>query len=145
MIKRSVSVAVAFAAGVACLAAVPSSSQAAVSAYPTADFDVPYGNTYAKGTVTFFNRGVAATVSFKSVSASDCRWVRVEALNSRGHQIDAGSYGITPRVCGDAMTWDVRDVPADVPGGAASVRVVLWSSSTIDGSERPLASQRVFP
>jgi hypothetical protein len=145
MISRSVSAGVAFAAGVACLAGVASSSQAAVTAYPTADFDVRYGNTYATGTVTFFNRAVAATVSYKSVDPNDCRWVRVEALNSSGHQIDAGSYGITPPVCGGSMTWTIPDVPADVPGGAASVRVVLWSLSKTGAGERALNSQRVFP
>ncbi|MFE6868822.1 hypothetical protein ACFVFS_19960 [Kitasatospora sp. NPDC057692] len=129
----------------ACLIGVPGSSQAAVTAYPTADLDVRYGSTYATGTVAFYGRSVEARVAYRSVDPLDCRFVVVQALDSLGHQIDAGSYGTTPGVCGASTSWHIRDVPADVPGGAASVRVVLNSSSKTDGAERVLASQRVFP
>lgn len=143
MIRRSVSAGVAVAAGLACLAA-PLSSQAAGTAYPTADFEVRYGNTYAVGTVTFFNRGVTAHTSARSVDSNDCRYVRVEALNAQGHQLNDAAYGESPTVCKGDVTWDIG-VPADVAGGAASVRVNLMAFDYATGAKKFLISQRVFP
>src|SRR4051794_16184366 len=125
MIRKSVSAGVAAAAGLACLAA-PLASQAAVTAYPTAPFDVRYGNTYGVGTVTFFNRGVTAQGSVRSVSLDDCRFVRVQALNPAGHQINADAVRDSARVCQGDTPVSV-DVPANVIGGAASVRVSLMA------------------
>lgn len=143
MIRRSVSAGVAVAAGLACLAA-PLSSQAAVTAYPTAPFEVRYGNTYAVGTVTFYARSVRAQTSVRSVSSNDCRFVRVESLNSGGHRMYAGAYGDSPIVCNADGTGPV-DAPADVAGGAASVRVNLMAYDLSTGVEKFLVSQRVFP
>ncbi|MEV6415575.1 hypothetical protein [Kribbella sp. NPDC051718] len=143
MIRRSATAAVAVAAGLACLAA-PLSSQAAGTAFPTADFEVRYGNTYAVGTVTFFNRGVTAQTSARSVDSNDCRYVRVEALNAQGHQINDAAYGQSPTVCEGDVTWAI-DVPADVVGGASSVRVSLMAFDYATGARKFLVSQRVFP
>ncbi|WP_328321067.1 hypothetical protein OHA70_23440 [Kribbella sp. NBC_00382] len=143
MIRRSVSAGVATAAGLVCLAA-PLSSQATVAAYPTAPFEVRHGNTYAVGTVTFFNRGVTAYTSVRSVDPGDCRFVRVEALNPQGHQIDATAVDESPVVCGEDLPWAV-EVPANVAGGAASVRVNLMAYNSVTGAIKFIVSQRVFP
>jgi hypothetical protein len=143
MIKRSVSVGVAAAAGLACLAA-PLASQAAATAYPTAPYEVRYGNTYAVGTVTFFNRGVTAQGSIRSVSLDDCRFIRVQALNAAGHQINADAVRDSNVVCQGDISVSV-DVPANVVGGAASVRVNLMAYDRSTAVEKFLVSQRVFP
>jgi hypothetical protein len=143
MIKRSVSAGVAVAAGLACLAA-PLASQAAATAYPTAPYEVRYGNTYAIGTVTFFSRGVATDGSIRSVSLDDCRFIRVQALNPAGHQINAASVDDSNVVC-DGNIPATTNLPADVIGGAASVRVNLMAYDRNTGAEKFLISQRVFP
>lgn len=124
--------------------ATATASSQAVTAYPTAEFEVKYGNTYATGTVTFFARAVGAEAAYKSVDPYDCRFVEIQALNSRGHQINDESYGATPIVCEASTIWPVQ-APADVPGGAASVRVVLKAFNKTTGVQKVLASQRVFP
>jgi hypothetical protein len=143
MIRRSVSAGVALAAGLACLAA-PLSSQAAVTAYPTGPFEVRYGNTYAVGTVTFFARNVTAQISVRSVSSTDCRYVKIVALNSRGHQINDAASSASLKPCNADWSGPVA-VPASVAGGASSVRVILKSYDLLTGAEKDLISQRVFP
>ncbi|GAA0943822.1 hypothetical protein GCM10009554_37440 [Kribbella koreensis] len=133
----------AVAAGLACLAA-PLASQAATTAYPTAPFDVRYGNTYAVGTVTFFNRGVATDGTVKSVSLTDCRFIRVQALNPAGHQLSPDSVDDSNIAC-EGSVLATTNLPADVIGGAASVRVSLMAVDLHSGVEKFLVSQRVFP
>ncbi|WP_328321058.1 hypothetical protein OHA70_23420 [Kribbella sp. NBC_00382] len=117
---------------------------AAVTAYPTGPFEVRYGNTYAVGTVTFYGRSVVARFSIRSVSKTDCRFISVVALNSRGHQMNDSAYSSSVKTC-DADGTEAVAVPANVAGGASSVRVILRSYDLLTLAKKDLNSLRVFP
>ncbi|MFJ8082959.1 hypothetical protein ACIQ6Y_20410 [Streptomyces sp. NPDC096205] len=110
--------------GVALALSTPLSAPVATaqtSAYPTSAFDVTVGNTYTRGTITWYNRSVTVTGEHKSVDASSCRGTSVFTLNSAGVEL---SRAYSDSVCGRSETFSIP-VDADVPGGAAVVRVCL--------------------
>ncbi|MEU4078022.1 hypothetical protein DEJ45_04955 [Streptomyces venezuelae] len=94
---------------------------AQASAYPTSSFDVTVGNTYTRGTITWYNRSVTVTGEHKSVDGFSCRGTSVFTLNSAGVEL---SRGYSANVCGMSANFTVP-VEADVAGGAAVVRICL--------------------
>ncbi|MFI8529511.1 hypothetical protein ACIGMX_04500 [Streptomyces aquilus] len=102
---------------------------AQTSAYPTTAYArVPVGNTWTQGTITWYNRSVAVVGTHKSVSAAGpayCRRTWAYTYDSAGAKLgSAGSYA-SDTACGTTKDFSSFDVLADVPGGAASVRVCL--------------------
>ncbi|MEU2114556.1 hypothetical protein ABZ567_02615 [Streptomyces sp. NPDC016459] len=92
------------------------------SAYPTSAFEVVVGNTYTKGIITWYNRSVHVAGEHKSVDPASCRGTTAYTLDSADRQL---GKNVSPYlVCGLSRTFSF-DVPADVPGGAAVVRVCL--------------------
>ncbi|MFF1631046.1 hypothetical protein [Streptomyces sp. NPDC058272] len=105
--------------------------------YPISEFDITIRNTYTRGLITWYNRQVVVAGEHKSVSAADvasCRATRAYTLDSHDGQLgDELSDNI---VCGSSARFHFS-VPADVPGGAAVVRVCLT-----DGFHNPLRCER---
>ncbi|KND26163.1 hypothetical protein [Streptomyces acidiscabies] len=87
--------------------------------------DVTYGATYVRGDLTFNNRSVSFTGTYRSVSATDCRRAWFGTLDGSGRLLDARSTGT---LCNGTRAINTT-VPADVPGGAGSVLVCLDNGS----------------
>ena len=105
-------------------AAVP-----AQAAYPTSSYHVVYGQSYSKGTLTWYARGVNYDGEAKAV-AGTCRTTRLETLYADGSLITKYSNPGGCTVGPDSMSFDVKDTaPADVPGGAAWVRLCLMGKA----------------
>ncbi|MEV6823989.1 hypothetical protein [Amycolatopsis sp. NPDC051102] len=106
----------AAAAVVAAAAGMVFAAQPANAAYPTSTFDITYGASYYRGTVTWYNRSVGVAGTFK---ATGCRRVYASAW--------AGSvrtdYRSTSTHC-DSTTSTSFSLTADVVGGADVVD--LW-------------------
>ncbi|MFE4491889.1 hypothetical protein [Streptomyces niveus] len=90
-------------------------------------FHVANGNTWTDGTITFYNRSVTITGTHKSVSNASLATYRntgAYTLNSERHQISSGVSSLNDEARGstEAFTFSVG---ADVPGGAAVVRICL--------------------
>ncbi|MFF2331189.1 MULTISPECIES: hypothetical protein [unclassified Streptomyces] len=95
------------------------------AAYPTSDYAVPYGQTYTKGKLTWYNRSVQLTGEQKSVSTSSCRLTYIAAFRSDGGpDYTRLSERTTKPVCGKSIGISVN-VPADVVGGADFVYICL--------------------
>ncbi|MET9661706.1 hypothetical protein [Streptomyces sp. NPDC006510] len=95
---------------------------AAHAADPVSEFDVTVGNTYTRGTITWHNRSVTVAGEQKSVSSSSCRGTTAFTLDAANKQL---GLNYTSRTCGASETFTPFTVPADVPGGAAVVRICL--------------------
>ncbi|MEU2236789.1 hypothetical protein ACH4A8_22615 [Streptomyces vietnamensis] len=108
------------------LFALPTATPAAASTYPTSDFNVPYGQTYTKGTITWYNRAVGIEGEQKSVSSTSCRRTLVDTFTANGVYLDTRS---SSPVCGQSAKISFS-VPADVAGGAGRVNVYLiWEET----------------
>ncbi|MGW7381115.1 hypothetical protein [Streptomyces sp. NPDC054794] len=93
--------------------------------YPTSEYAVPFGQTYTKGTLTWYNRSVQLTEEHKSVSASSCRLTYAVAYRSDGGPNTTRlSERTTKPVCGKSIAISVA-VPADVVGGADFLYICL--------------------
>ncbi|MFJ8085441.1 hypothetical protein ACIQ6Y_33295 [Streptomyces sp. NPDC096205] len=96
-------------------------------AYPITTFDIPVGNTWTKGTVTWYNRSIEVVGTHKSVSAAGsayCRRTWAYTYDAAGRMLGSAGSAPSDTACGN--TKDYRFVvPADVVGGAALVRVCL--------------------
>lgn len=91
------------------------------SAYPVSGFDVTYGNTYTRGTVTWYNQSFGVAGEHKSVSATSCRGTTVFALDSAGHEV--GTFASEQNVCGRSATFGFTlnvHLPGSPPCGSAS-------------------------
>ncbi|MFI9835315.1 hypothetical protein ACIHIX_47535 [Streptomyces sp. NPDC051913] len=102
---------------------------AQTSAYPVTSFaPIEVGNTWTKGTVTWYNRSVSVTGTHKSVSAAGpayCRRTWVYTYDAAGAQLGSGGSYAADTACGTTKNYSSFTVSADVPGGAALVRVCL--------------------
>ncbi|MFI6334672.1 hypothetical protein [Streptomyces sp. NPDC050535] len=103
---------------------------AQTAAYPTTAFDVTYGASYARGTLTWFNRSVGADGTLRAVG---CRRAWFGTYDASGNQLDARS---TSTQC-DTTYPIVTTIPANVPGGAAYVIVCVD-----DATASPLKCER---
>ncbi|GAA3585017.1 hypothetical protein GCM10022222_82050 [Amycolatopsis ultiminotia] len=123
--KKAVLCAVATLAGLV-IAAPPSNA----AAYPTNSFDVTFGASYARGTITWFDRSVRLTGTMRSLSSSGCRRTIGFTYNADVSK-QLGERG-TSSQCGDVIkALTPIDVPADVPGGAGFATVCLTDGDGI--------------
>ncbi|MEU6948142.1 hypothetical protein ABZ957_23375 [Streptomyces sp. NPDC046316] len=106
------------------LFAVPATTAAAEA--PPYTFDASFGQTYTRGTVTWYNRSVAIEGEQKSVSPTSCRRTLVDTFTARGAWLSSRS---SSPVCGQSATISFS-VPADVAGGAGRVTVYLIHEET---------------
>ncbi|MGX1885797.1 hypothetical protein [Streptomyces sp. NPDC055287] len=111
---------------------------AQASAYPTSTFDVTLGNTYTRGTITWYARSVTVTGEHKSVDGFSCRGTSVFTLNNANVELDRN---YSANVCGTSAKFTVP-VEADVPGGAAVVRICLDDGSFDAGNITYLLCKR---
>ncbi|MFJ8666329.1 hypothetical protein [Streptomyces sp. NPDC093600] len=108
------------------LLGAPAAGAQTAAGLPT-PFHVAVGNTWTKGTVTWYNRSIEVTGTHKSVSTAGeayCR--RTWAYTYDAHENKIGSAGsvLSETACGNTKSYRFS-VPADVVGGAAFVRVCL--------------------
>ncbi|EPH44229.1 hypothetical protein ABT390_09720 [Streptomyces aurantiacus] len=103
---------------------------AQTAAYPTTPFDVTYGASYVRGTLTWYNRSVGVDATLRAVG---CRRAWFGAYGASGNQL--GAVSTSPK-CDTTYKFKVP-IPADAPGGAAYVIVCLD-----DGNANPLKCGR---
>ncbi|MCY0951426.1 hypothetical protein [Streptomyces sp. H27-S2] len=111
---------------------------ATATAYPTSPFNIEFGATWTRGTVTWYNRSVRVVGQHRSAvgdSPVTCRTTWAYTL--QGDRAVIGMGGGSPIACGTIKPYDFF-VPADKPGGAAYVRVCLD-----DGNLKDLACQLI--
>ncbi|MGY3676495.1 hypothetical protein [Streptomyces sp. TE33382] len=122
----------------AVLAPGMAAAHAPAAAYPTSAFDIEFGATWTKGTITWYNRSVGVTGKHRSVEAgspANCRNTSVDTL--RADLSPLGGAGSYPDTCGATKSYKF-DVSADVRGGAAYVDVCL-----ADGAFKNLKCKRI--
>ncbi|MDT7843312.1 hypothetical protein [Streptomyces justiciae] len=116
------------------LAAPAAGAQA--SAYPTTAYaPVTVGNTWTKGTITWYNRSVAVVGTHKSVSAAGpayCRRTWAYTYDANGARLGSAGSVAADTACGTTKNFSSFVVPADVVGGAAFVRVCLDDGNLTD-------------
>ncbi|MFG2652452.1 hypothetical protein [Streptomyces sp. NPDC048436] len=91
---------------------------AQTAAYPTTAVDIPYGASYLRGTVTWYNRSVAFSGTLRAVG---CRRAWFGTYSASGTPLGTAS---TSTKCDVTYPFNVG-IPADVPGGAASLIVCI--------------------
>ncbi len=115
---RKVGVTVAAVASAAGMVFAAAPATATVAAYPTSTFLIDYGESHYNGTITWYNRSVHITGTFK---ATGCRRIYAEAF--------AGGTSV-----GDvsSSTWCNKSGPATLPldtsnviGGPSKIRVYM--------------------
>lgn len=103
------------------------SAQAA--AYPVTPYGpIAVGNTWTQGTITWYNRSVVVKGTHKSVSSAGpeyCRRTWVYTYDANGAKLGSAGSDSSDTACGTTKDFSPILVPADVPGGAALVRVCL--------------------
>ncbi|GAA4632492.1 hypothetical protein GCM10023196_066170 [Actinoallomurus vinaceus] len=97
--------------------------------YPVSTFDVTVGNTYTRGTITWYNRSVVVAGEHKSVDQNYCRGTSAFALAANGEELARGYSD--DNVCGTSAKFSFT-VTTYAPGGPAIVRVCLD-----DGAKTP--------
>ncbi|MET8850191.1 hypothetical protein [Amycolatopsis sp. NPDC004625] len=117
----------AAAAVVAAAAGMVFAAAPAQAAYPTSTFDITYGASYYRGTVTWYNRSVGVVGTFK---ATGCRRVYASAW-AGSTRLD---YQSSSTHC-DSTAAAPFSLSADVSGGAGEVD--LWMT---DGTGQALKS-----
>ncbi|MFB6523700.1 hypothetical protein [Streptomyces sp. NPDC056401] len=120
------------------LLGAPAAGAQTTTAYPTSDFNINFGATWTRGTVTWYNRSVRVIGQHRSAvsdSAVTCRTTWAYSL--QGNRAVIGQGGGSPTACGTIASYDFV-VPADQPGGAAYVRVCLD-----DGNLKDLACKLI--
>lgn len=127
--KKVAAAAVTAVTGLVLVAApTAASASATLAAYPTNSFDVSFGATYARGTLTWFNRVVRAEGTLRSLSSSGCRRAYAATFDANGTFLDDRS---TSPQCGDAIRPFTLNVPANVRGGAAITDVCLLNENGV--------------
>jgi hypothetical protein len=116
---------------------VGGAAPAHAASYPTVPFDIPYGQSYARGTLTFYNRNVGIVGTVR-ITEGNCRGVSGFAFDSRGLPMGRAEY-ITYYCVASGAPSETHSfsgaIPADQPGGATSVDVCLvgrWLGQTND-------------
>lgn len=120
------------------LLGAPAAGAQTATAYPTSDFNINFGATWTRGTVTWYNRSVRVVGQHRSAvsdGAVTCRTTWAYSLQNNRAVIGQG--GGSPIACGTIASYDFV-VPADQPGGAAYVRVCLD-----DGNLKDLACKLI--
>ncbi|MDD9381264.1 hypothetical protein M8Z33_32360 [Streptomyces sp. ZAF1911] len=120
------------------LLGAPAADAQTTTTYPTSDFNINFGATWTRGTVTWYNRSVRVIGQHRSAvsdSAVTCRTTWAYSL--QGNRAVIGQGGGSPTACGTIASYDFV-VPADQPGGAAYVRVCLD-----DGNLKDLACKLI--
>ncbi|MGQ4382548.1 hypothetical protein [Streptomyces sp. SAS_270] len=115
-------------------------ASAQVADYPVTPYaPILVGNTWTTGTITWYNRSVVVTGTHKSVSAAGpeyCRRTWAYTYNAAGEKLGSAGSASSDTACGTSKNFSFQ-VPADVPGGAALVRVCLDDGNLKDLLCRP--------
>ncbi|MEU4998479.1 hypothetical protein [Streptomyces sp. NPDC021622] len=92
--------------------------------YPSTPFDVTIGASSVRGTLTWRDRSVEAAGTHRAVG---CNRVWFSTYGASGNELGTWSSGTRCNV-----TYQFNAVaPADVPGGAASVRICLDANTAL--------------
>jgi hypothetical protein len=116
--------------GVLAITGLATPAQAAT--YPTTSYRVDYGNSFAAGTITWYNRSVGISGAVH-ITSGNCRamdastWASTGQLGvstSQGFECDGQSVSINKAFADFTLS-------ADKPGGAAFVRICV-AGTTFD-------------
>ncbi len=91
---------------------------AQTAAYSTTPFDVTFGASYLRGTLTWYNRSVGADGTLRAVG---CYRAWFGTYGASGEELGAWDTGIK---CDGTYPFRIG-IPADAPRGAAYVRVCI--------------------
>ncbi|MGW7194721.1 hypothetical protein [Streptomyces chryseus] len=105
------------------LLGAPAAVGAQTAPYPTTPFDVTLGASSVRGTLTWYNRSVGADGTLRAAS---CVRVSFSAYGASGNEL---GNRITSTKCSGTYPFNIG-LPAEVPGGAASVRICLEDVGT---------------
>ncbi|MEJ2858577.1 MULTISPECIES: hypothetical protein [unclassified Saccharothrix] len=119
--RRKVGAVVAAVASVAGMVFAASPATAGVAAYPTSEFKVPYGASFYNGTVTWYNRSVGVTGTFR---ATGCRRIYARAFKG-GTSL---GFRSSSTWC-DTTAPATLTPPADVVGGADNAWVYMTDAA----------------
>ncbi|WP_345365950.1 hypothetical protein [Actinoallomurus liliacearum] len=100
-----------------------SAPAASAASYPVSTFDVTLGNTYTRGTITWYNRSVTLTGEHKSVDQNYCRGTTAFALDAEGHEMDRQYSYVDDNACGTSKSFSFSLVVSSP--GPPIVRVCL--------------------
>ncbi|MGW5849895.1 hypothetical protein ACWFQ8_18415 [Streptomyces sp. NPDC055254] len=101
------------------LLGAPAAAGAQTTSYPTTSFDVTVGASYARGTLTWYNRSVGADGELRAVG---CHRMWLSAYGTSGN--DLGTWS-TRSQCDGTYPFHIN-----MPGGATSVRICLDDAHT---------------
>jgi hypothetical protein len=117
---------------VAAAAATFGVSAPAQAAYPAVNVNVPYGQSYVSGTVTFFNRSVEFDGKL-AITSGNCRNATIISYAKTATRATVLGVSQTGNQCNYNLTTTIyqRDltIPANVPGGANYVEVYIGESA----------------
>ncbi|MFF1691245.1 MULTISPECIES: hypothetical protein [unclassified Streptomyces] len=94
----------------------------ASAANPVTKFNITVGNTYTKGTITWYNRSITVTGEHKSVDPASCRGTTAFPLDAAGNELNIAPS--PSAACGDSEGFGFT-TSVSAPGGAATVRICL--------------------
>ncbi|GGV67496.1 hypothetical protein GCM10010277_76220 [Streptomyces longisporoflavus] len=111
------------------LLGAPTAVGAQSAPYPSTPFDVTAGASSVQGTLTWYNRSVGATGKLR---AGDCTRLRFSTYGASGNELGSWRSSIQCNV-----TYQFSTVlPANAPGGAASVEICLGDAHAALTCER---------
>lgn len=136
-VRRIVSLAVSAVLAIGALNVI--APTAAAATYPVKSFTVKYGNTYAAGKVTFYNRSVLVDFTIKSVAGDDCRFARAATYD----KIEMHESFRTVEVCGTTEHFS-ETLNSYNKGGAAYVLVELVAGCCGTDRGKPVGQVKVY-
>jgi hypothetical protein len=98
---------------------------AASAAYPRTNYDITYGNSYDRGTMTWYNQGVG--ISHTLHAASGCREARYYTTDTNNNVYDAQLINACNGSATGSFTLDAK-----VAGGASYTYVFFYDYSPAD-------------
>ena len=129
MMNRLSSAAVCTVAATAATLAVSAPAQAA---YPAIDVYVAYGQSYARGTVTFFDRRVEFDGKL-AITSGNCRVVTIIRFAKTAVRTTALGTSQTGKQCNYNLATTVYSgdltIAANVPGGANYIEVHIGENA----------------
>lgn len=99
-------------------APAPAALGAQSTPYPSLPFDVTLGPSSVRGTLTWYDRSVRADGKLAAVG---CNWVHLSTYGASGNEL--GSWKSSAQC--DVTSQFSTVLPANAPGGAASVKICL--------------------
>ncbi|WP_371749858.1 hypothetical protein OG302_41125 [Streptomyces sp. NBC_01283] len=106
------------------LLGAPTAVGAQSAPYPSTPFDVTLGASYVRGTLTWYDRSVGVSGNLRAVG---CNRVGFSTYGASGNELGSRSSSTQCDVTYQFSTG----LPANVTGGAASVKICLSNANAL--------------